>query len=210
MDTWVATAEERHALADVLEGLTAKQWETPSLCGAWTVHALAVHLVLPLTGGLGEFAVDLVRARGNFHRASELGVARGVERLRPAEVVARLRGEAHNRFRPPTMPPEAPLAELLVHGQDLTIPLGIDLRRPVEHWRAALGFLTGSAARRGFVHARLPAVRLVSEDVDWSHGSGPEVDGTAREIGVTLAGRDATLDRLSGPGVPLLEEWVRR
>ncbi len=210
MDTWVAVADERHALADVLDGLTETQWQTRTLCGAWTVHAMAVHLVLPLLPGVTGFLTDLVRSRGNFHRASEMGVARAVGQMQPPEVVARLRGEAHNRFRPPTMPPEAPLTELLVHGQDITIPLGIDLRRPPERWQVALGFLTGSAARRGFVRGRLPAVRLVAEDADWSHGSGPEVDGTAREIGLALAGRDARLAELSGPGVPLLEAWVRR
>ena len=210
MDTWVAIADERHALADLLDGLTEEQWQTQSLCSAWTVHAMAVHLVLPMIGSSREFLTDVVRSRGSFHRASERGVARAVERMRPSEVVARLRGEARNRFRPPTMPPEAPLTELLVHGQDITIPLGIDLRRPPERWRTALGFLTGSAARRGFVHGRLPAVRLVAQDVDWSHGSGPEVDGTSREIGLALAGRAARLDGLSGPGAPALEAWVRR
>ncbi len=133
-----------------------------------------------------------------------------MERMTTAQVVAGLRAQAGNRFRPPTMPPAAPLTEVLVHGQDILVPLGIDFRRPIERWEVTLGFLTSTAARRGFVHGRLPAVRLVGADSEWTHGSGPEVDGPVRALGLTLAGRDARLDELSGPGVPLLAEWVRR
>ena len=108
------------------------------------------------------------------------------------------------------MPPEAPLTELLVHGQDIAIPLGIDLRRPLERWEAALDFLTSAAARRGFVHGRLPAVRLVADDLEWSHGSGPGGQWPGPRPGLALAGRTARLDALHGPGVPVLEAWVGR
>ncbi len=144
-------------LAEVLAGLTPQQWETPSLCGAWTARAVATHLLLPLVRGVRGFLPDLVRARGSLHDASELGVARAMERMTTAQVVAGLRAQAGNRFRPPTMPPAAPLTEVLVHGQDILVPLGIDFRRPVERWEVVLGFLTecGGAPR---VRAR-PAPR---------------------------------------------------
>src|SRR4051795_10871139 len=143
MDTWPAVAEERlppapgagraapppgggPARAGGPAGLTPQQWETPSLCGAWTVRAVATHLLLPLERGIRGFLPDLVRAHGNLHDASELGVARAMERMTTAQVVAGLRAQAGNRFRPPTMPPAAPLTEVLVHGQDILVPLGID------------------------------------------------------------------------------------
>ena len=210
MDTWPAVAEERLVLAEVLAGLTPEQWETPSLCGAWTARAVATHLLLPLVSGVRGFVPDLVRARGRFDRASERGVARAMEQLTTAQVVAGLRAQAGNRYRPPTMPSSTPLTEVLVHGQDILVPLGIDFRRPVERWEVALGFLTSAAARRGYVHGRLPGVRLVAAETEWTHGSGPEVYGPARALGLTLAGRDARLGELSGPGAPLLAEWVRR
>ena len=56
MDTWPAVAEERLVLAEVLAGLTPQQWETPSLCGAWTARAVATHLLL-LRGQGGQAAV---------------------------------------------------------------------------------------------------------------------------------------------------------
>jgi len=210
MDTWPAVAEERLVLAEVLDGLTPEQWETPSLCGGWTARGVATHLLLPLVSGAWGFVPDLVRARGSFDRASELGVARALAQMTTAQVVAGLRAQAENRFRPPTMPSSAPLTEVLVHGQDILVPLGIDSRRPAERWEVALGFLTSTAARRGYVRGRLPAVRLVATETEWTHGSGPEVDGPIRALGLTLAGRDARLGELSGPGLPLLAEWVRR
>ena len=64
MDIWATIAAERRATADLLEPLTAEQWATPSLCGAWTVKDVAVHLV-PTTGkGLGEFVGAVLRQRG--------------------------------------------------------------------------------------------------------------------------------------------------
>jgi len=35
---------ERLAFIDLLESLTEDQWQTPSLCSAWTVEHVAAHL----------------------------------------------------------------------------------------------------------------------------------------------------------------------
>ncbi len=51
MTLWDDVAAERRAIADLLDTLTPEQWETPSLCGAWTVRDLAAHLVMPHTAG---------------------------------------------------------------------------------------------------------------------------------------------------------------
>ena len=87
-------ADERRATADLLAGLSEEQWAAPSLCSAWTVKDVAVHLV-PTTGkGMGEFVWATVRARGNLHRASESLVAKYAAAMTPAEVVDALRADA--------------------------------------------------------------------------------------------------------------------
>jgi hypothetical protein len=101
-----------------------------------------------------------------------------------------------------------PYTDVLVHRLDIAVPLGIEVDRPVEPWRASLDFLTGPKGRRGFVAPGLPAVSLRATDLDWSHGAGPEVSGPAAAIGVTLCGRSAWLDRLTGPGRESLAAWV--
>ena len=67
---WIA--DERHALATLLSGLTPAQLATPSLCGAWTVQQVFGHLTVPLTVGLPQFALAMLAARGNFDRANDV------------------------------------------------------------------------------------------------------------------------------------------
>ncbi len=201
-------ALERRATADLLAGLTPEQWATPSLCEAWTVKDVAVHLLPTLGKGVREFLWEVVRSRGNLHRASESLVARYAARLTPAEIVATLRDHAEDRFAPPGVGALGPYTDLLVHRLDIAVPLGIEVDRPVEPWRASLDFLVSGRGRRGFVDRGRPALTLRASDLDWSHGTGPEVTGPAAAIGLSLCGRPALLDRLSGPGRESLASWI--
>ena len=201
-------AVERRATADLLAGLTDEQWQVQSLCSAWTVKDVAVHL-LPTTGkGASEFLGAIVRARGNLHRASESIVAKYAARQTPEEIVTSLRENAEDRFNPPGVGALGPYTDVLVHRLDIAVPLGIELDRPVEPWRASLDFLVSHRGRRGFVTRGMPELTLRATDLDWSHGTGPEVTGPAAAIGLTLCGRSALLDRLSGPGKESLATWV--
>ena len=208
MDIWATLAQERRATADLLAGLTGEQWAQPSLCSAWTVKDVAVHLV-PTTGkGMGEFVWATLRARGNVHRASESLVATYAAAMTPVEIISKLRADAEDRFAPPGVGALGPYTDVLVHRLDIAVPLGIEVDRPVEPWRASLDFLVSNKGRRGFVKRGLPEVTLRASDLDWSHGSGPEVTGPAAALGLSLCGRSALLDRLSGPGRESLATWV--
>jgi uncharacterized protein (TIGR03083 family) len=207
MDLWATLADERLATADLLDGLTDEQWATPSLCSAWTVKDVAVHL-LPTTGnGIREFLWAVVRSRGSLHRASESVVAKYAARMSPDDIVRDLRDHADQRFEPPMVGAMGPYTDVLVHRLDIVVPLRIELDRPVEPWRRSLDFLVGRRGR-GFVARGLPSVTLRATDLDWSHGIGREVTGPAAALGLTLCGRSAWLDRLSGPGRESLETWV--
>lgn len=204
-------AQERLAIADVLDGLTPEQWETPSLCGHWTVRELTAHLVVPFHVSLRQFGVAMMRARGSFDRANRAFTASQARRP-TAELVADYRAHATSRFVPPGMPPVTPLAEVLIHGQDLRIPLGINDTRDPNRWAAVLDFLVGPKARRGFVPARPPVLELVATDVDWRHGEAANsravVRGPAYAIALALTRRAPGLDALDGPGVAELRAWM--
>ena len=43
-------------------------------------------------------------------------------------------------------------------------------------------------------------VRLVADDVNWSHGTGPEVHDWAGSLLMVLTGRTVAVDELTGPG----------
>ncbi len=207
MEHWTEIADARRTLADQLDGLTPGQWATPSLCGAWTVHDVVAHLVVPHVTSLPRFAVAMVRAGGNFDRASEALTAALATRP-PHELLDQLRAHADGRFRPPGFTSVAPLTDVLVHGQDVRLPLGLDAPEPPQAWTPVLGFLVHPKARRGFVPRPLPAVRLVADDVDWAHGTGPEVHGPAAALALALLGRRARLDELDGPGTGVVVGWI--
>jgi hypothetical protein len=46
--------------------------------------------------------------------------------------------------------------------------------------------------------------KLTATDMDWSHGSGPEVIGPAEALVMMMAGRLGALDDLSGEGKAVL------
>lgn len=68
MDTVDAVAEEQHGLTGLFDQLTPSQLAWPSLCGAWTVHDIAAHLVTPLAVRTREFLLTMLASRGNFER----------------------------------------------------------------------------------------------------------------------------------------------
>jgi len=209
MEHWATIAAERRALADQLDGLVDAQWATPSLCGEWSVRDVAAHLVVPNKIKVARFLVTFASARFNFERANVMMTAREA-RHSPQEIVADIRRLAEGRFAPPGMGSVAPLTDILVHGQDIRVPLGLPTDRPVEPWADTLDFLVTRKARRGFVGRALPALRFATTDLGWSHGEGEEVSGPAIALSLALLGRPALLGQLSGPGLPALQAWIGR
>lgn len=203
MDHWDAIASERLALADQLDPLTPEQWRTPSLCDAWTVRDVAAHLVVPHEISIPAFLVTFVAAGGSFRRANVAATAKQASRP-TADLIADIRRYADSRAKPPGFGSEAPLCEVLVHGQDIRIPLGLADTSALGSWAGALDFLVQSKARRGFVSQSLQGFHFVASDLDWEHGSGDEVRGPAVALALAMMGRKARLGDLTGPGASRL------
>ena len=85
---------ERLSLCDVLDGLDARQWSTPSLCGGWTVHEVVAHLTLPTRTSFLAMVLGMARSRGNFDRMADDGARRRAARFPPSVLVAQLRETA--------------------------------------------------------------------------------------------------------------------
>jgi uncharacterized protein (TIGR03083 family) len=203
VDHWDAIASERLTLADQLDTLSPEQWDTQSLCDAWTVRDIAAHLVVPHKISIPAFLVTFVAAGGSFSRANVAMTAKEAKRPTP-DIVADIRRFADSRAKPPGFGSEAPLSEVLVHGQDIRIPLGLDDTSAIESWAATLDFLVMPKARRGFVSVSLQGFHFVASDIDWSHGTGEEVRGPAVALALAMMGRRARLEDLTGPGVSRL------
>jgi uncharacterized protein (TIGR03083 family) len=204
---WKAIETERLNLADQLSELRDDQWEVRSLCEGWSVREVAAHLTLaarirPLAAVRG-----VVRARGNFNRFVDED-AREHARLPTSELVDELRRLAPSRNQPPGTKPPDPLVDMLVHGQDIFRPLGIPRSMPrepavagAEHvWKRPIPFRA---------QKRCAGVRLRATNADLELGEGPEAAGPIEGVLLTLTGRPAGLDDLSGPGVDVLRSRLR-
>ncbi|GAA4819229.1 maleylpyruvate isomerase family mycothiol-dependent enzyme [Actinomycetospora corticicola] len=194
-------AAERVALADDLEDLTDEQWATPSLCAGWTVRDVAAHLTLSTRTTVPRFVWAALRARGDVDRAFADEARNRAARFTPAELIEQLRGMAHVDRRLRLSGPLDPLNDLLVHRQDIAIPLGHAVDAPVERVAPCLPFVWSAP----FVGAakRFAGLRLVATDCGWTEGEGPELRGPASGLLLALNGRPAGLDRLEGPGLEI-------
>lgn len=88
------------------------------------------------------------------------------------QIVSTLRTFVGSRRRAPFVSELEPLLDILVHTQDICVPLGIGHPMPVE---AAAAAADRVLAQRGPVRlgARPRGVRLVATDIGWSYGDGP-------------------------------------
>ena len=202
--SWQVIEHQRLAVADLLAGLDATQWEADSLCAGWRVRDVAAHLTLvSLPPPARSLAADLVRARGSFHQLNTIASRRRAE-WPPHRIVAALRESAASRQIPVVSNRHNVLFDVLVHGQDIAIPLGLDL--PVPPPAAAEGASRVWAMGWPF-HAkrRLAGLRLTATDVDWAAGAGADVHGPIVALLLLLTGRTATAaPMLTGDGVSRL------
>ena len=202
--TWRVIEQQRLAIADLLDGLSTEQWESPSLCAGWRIRDVAAHLTaVSQPPSPGSLLVDLIRARGSFHRLNTLASRRRARR--PTEqLVADLRAGAASRKVPLVSNDRNVLFDLLVHGQDIAIPLGVDLRMPPE--AAADGASrVWSMGWPFWAQRRLRGMRLTATDVEWSVGSEAEIRGPIRGLLLLLTGRTSTAaPLLSGEGLAQL------
>ena len=88
----------------------------------------------------------------------------------------------------------------MIHGLDITTPLGIDLHLPEATLRTVLTTITSPASMKHF-GVDLDGIELHAEDIDWSYGTGPPVIGTAQNLALILCGRTLAAGQLRGePG----------
>ena len=115
----------------------------------------------------------------------------------------------HNVF----VTPLETLTDILVHSQDVAIPLGLDLpMRPTASALAATRRWDTRGTWLSMVFRRLPleGYRLTATDTDWTRGQGPEVAGPIGALLLLLTGRDAALEHLTGEGADALRSVVSR
>lgn len=205
-EKWAVIAGRRRELADLLAGLHEEEWERPSLCAEWRVRDVAAHVALtPQSPGMLRILAAGVRAGGDFQVVNrDLALAHA---QRPTtELVAELRELADSRARPAITTLDNLLFDVLVHVQDVALPLGRTVPMPLAAAREGLDRVW----RMGWpfwARRRFRGTRLVATDVDWTAGDadGAEIRGPADALLLLLTGRSAAaLPRLAGNGIARL------
>jgi uncharacterized protein (TIGR03083 family) len=109
----------------VLDDLSAEQWAERSLCTEWSVEEVVAHLSAAANTGRWAWFRSIVRSGFDpaKHNARLLSRYRGRS---PAETVEIFR-EAVTATIAPTKDFPAFLGEVVVHGQGIARPLGIEL-----------------------------------------------------------------------------------
>jgi uncharacterized protein (TIGR03083 family) len=199
--TWDLIHEERAGVADTLETLTPEQWAQPALCSGWSVRVTAGHIVVGAEQTTGKFMRGLAANAFRFNRMMDRDASR-VGACPPAEIVERLRARTTTTNRPPA-PLEAMLGEVVVHGEDIRRPLRLAGTTNPEAVAACLAIYQDARFPVG-AKQRIDGLHMVATDIDWEHGSGPEVSGTGMSLLLAMTGRAAGLDDLTGDGLHTL------
>jgi uncharacterized protein (TIGR03083 family) len=204
---WGAIDDQRTRTADLLEQLPAQQWDHPSLCQGWTVRHVAAHLTLQQQRirDVAAFVAHNPRMlrRVTLNATIHDSAVLQAQLLSSQEIISRIRAmigsQRHNAF----VTPLETLTDILVHSQDIAMPLGRDLTmRPTASAHAATRRWDTRDTWLAMVFRRLPldGYRLNATDTDWTRGQGPEIAGPIGALLLLLTGRSTALEELTGDG----------
>lgn len=189
-------AAERRDLAGVFGGLPDRSWDLPTLCAGWRVREVVAHMTMPFRYSTPRFITELVWSGGRFHRMADR-CARRDATIDADELVSALRDNATYPWKPPGGGFEGALTHDVIHGLDITVPLGIGRRVPDERLRTVLSGLSTPKTLKYF-GAGLDGVELRADDLDWSFGSGTPLSGAAQDLVLVLCGRRLPAGLLHG------------
>lgn len=186
---WQHIDEQRTNLADMLDALEPGRWSTPSLCEGWTVREVAAHIT---HSHLPKSTMVFALVRSGFRFNAMVYRAALQDKRSPSELTAALRGMRGSRKRPPGTSELDPLLDVLVHTQDVAVPLGFDRPMPVDAAVAAAErvWTTGFPFK---ARKRLRGVELAATDADFRIGEGRLVEAPIRDILMALTDRPTAI-----------------
>jgi uncharacterized protein (TIGR03083 family) len=196
-DLLPAIAAERQDLADLLGTLPEQAWDAPTLCDRWRVRELVAHLTMPFRYSAARFLAELARSGGRFDAMADRCARRDAARIPAEGLLAALRDNVTNPWKPPGGGLTGALTHDVVHGLDITVPLGVDRRVPKERLSIVLAAVSDGPALKHF-GTDLTGIELRADDLAWSFGSGQPVSGVAQDLLLVVCGRKLPPGRLSG------------
>jgi uncharacterized protein (TIGR03083 family) len=190
---------ERADLAAYLATLTPQQWDAPSLCSRWSIKDVVAHVIS--YEELGFLGLVKRFGKGRIVRANEVGVD-DFAALSPQQLLEFLGNHLQPQGLTAGFGGMIALVDGTIHHQDIRRALGQPRTLPADRLGRVLGLVPGNP-RLG-AGRRIRGLRLRATDIDWAHGSGPEVTGPGEALLMAMAGRPAAVADLSGPGLATL------
>lgn len=204
---WERIDAQRLLTADLLERLTEADWQHPSLCDGWTIRDVAAHLTLQQMG-FGDLLRMLPKYRGGGMNRLIGESARDKAAVPVDRLIGEIRAMAGSRRHNLGVTSRDTLIDIVVHGQDIALPLGLALVVPVDAAAEAATRVSTLGARMSSVFHPVPwrRHRLTATDTRWSVGDGPEISGPILAILLLLTGRLVALPQLDGEGLASLRQ----
>jgi uncharacterized protein (TIGR03083 family) len=193
-DLQPVVAAEFLALADLLDAATEAQWDTPSLCAGWRVREVVAHMTMAARYPDDTFMAELRRYDFDFGRLSNEIASRDAG-LSASRLAADLRSDVMQHWAPPGGGYRGALNHVVIHGLDVTVPLGVPRRSPDDTIRIVLDDLTAGGMHQHF-GTSVDGRRLQASDLDWSYGSGSVLSGKAEDLAAMLCGRSTPAGRI--------------
>lgn len=181
-------------LADVLAGLPAGAWDAASLCAGWRVRDVVAHVSNAARYAPEDYLAEVQADDGDFGATTDrLALRDG--RLDRRVLLENLRADRLHRWVPPGGRPSGALTHVVIHGLDVTMPLGIEGWLGEEPRRIVLDVLTREGVHQVF-GTHIEGKRLEATDLPWTCGEGRRISDTSAALIVTLAGRTLPPGRL--------------
>jgi hypothetical protein len=161
---------------------------------------------MPFRLSMGRFALEMLRARGNFNKMADRSARADAAVMSSEELIASLRDNVNHPWKPPGGGFEGALSHDVIHGLDITVGLGLERTVPEDRMRLVLGALSPKNAK--YFGVDLDDIELRADDIDFSYGSGSVLAGSAQDLLLVLCGRrlpagslrGAAAERFTSPG----------
>jgi uncharacterized protein (TIGR03083 family) len=200
-EIWKFIHSERAQMAQTWAALSPDQWAAASWCDGWSVQDTAGHILAAAEQTPANFFKEMISAGFRFSVFADRA-ARREAAIGPDELIRRLRARTTTTNHPPA-PVLAMLGEIVVHGEDIRRPLGLEYRSP----EAALVAVADSCKNSNLLigaKRRIAGLRLRATDIEWVHGDGPDVRGPLISLILAMTGRKAAHQDLAGEGLATL------
>ena len=209
-ELWAAIDAQRTRTVNLLGDLTPAEWDHASLCDGWRVRDVAAHLTMQQMS-LGEALKGFLRHPGRINHVIQAAAVGKANRRPPEQLTAEINATIGSRRVNVGVTPRETLIDIIVHGQDIAIPL----RRKLEVSPEVAAFTAtqlwsyqdsrkGRWMSRVFRPVPFRSFRLIATDTEWSVGDGGEIRGPILALVLMLTGRTAGFTYLAGPGAAAL------